>query len=307
MMLVPVLVGVSILVFLVLALIPGDPAQAILGAYATPENVARLNAELGLDQPLPTRYLDWLAGLLQGDWGRSYALDRPVADVVLGHLGPTLLLAASALVFSGLFGVLAGVVSAIRHRTTADRAITVLALIGMSTPSFFLGLVLVAGLSVALGWFPTGNMWPLFGPRTPATLLHHLALPAVTLGLVALCVVARMTRTSMLEVLRQDYIAAARARGLPERRVIGRHALHNAMVMVVPVLGLQAGFVLGGAVYVETVYQWPGIGRMLVRAIAQRDLLVVQGGVMAVATCYVLITLAADVVQGLLDPRIRTA
>lgn len=301
----PVLFGISVIVFLVISLIPGDPAAAILGAYATPENVARLNAELGLDKPLPVQFLIWLGGVLEGDFGRSYSLNRPVAAEVADRLGPTLILAGAALVLCTLFGLLAGVVAAVKQYGWQDKAITLLVLIGISTPSFFLGIVLILWFSVGLGWFPTGGMYALFGDGGVLELLHHLALPALTLAVVATGVVARLTRANMLEVLRQDYIRTARAKGLRERGVIYRHALRNALVNVIPILGIQAGFVLSGAVYIESVFQWPGIGRMLVTAISTRDILLVQGGVLVVAACYVLINLLADVLQAALDPRVK--
>ncbi|WP_428698211.1 ABC transporter permease [Stappia sp.] len=302
---IPVLLGLSIIVFLIMAMIPGDPATAILGSYATPENVAKLNADLGLDKPLPQQYLIWLGNILQGDFGRSYALNRPVLDEVLERFSATLILAGTALVLCSVLGLLAGVVSAVRQYGFADKAITVLVLVGISTPSFWLGLLLILVFAVKIRLFPASGMYAIYGGGDLPDLLHHLFLPALTLAVVATGVIARLTRTAMLEVLRQDYIRTARAKGLTERRVIYRHAFKAALVSVIPVIGIQAGFVLGGAVYIETVFQWPGIGSMLVNAISTRDLLLVQGGVVVVAAAYVLFNLAADVVQTLLDPRLR--
>lgn len=302
---IPVLLGISIIVFLVISLIPGDPALAILGGYYTEENAARLNAELGLDRPLPVQFLSWLTGVLQGDLGRSYALNRPVAAEVADRLGPTLILAGTSLLLCAIFGVLAGVVAAVKQYGWQDKLITLLVLIGISTPSFFLGILLVLWFAVRLDWFPPNGMYDLFGDRGLLDLLHHLALPATALAVVATGVVARLTRSNMLEVLRQDYVRTARAKGLREGAVIYKHAFKNALVNIIPIIGIQAGFVLGGAVYIESVFQWPGIGRMLVNAIGQRDILLVQGGVLVVATAYVLINLAADVVQSMIDPRVR--
>ncbi|MAS15592.1 MAG: glutathione ABC transporter permease GsiC [Nitratireductor sp.] len=302
---IPVLFGLSIIVFLIMAMIPGDPATAILGSYATPENVAKLNADLGLDKPLPQQYLIWLGNLLQGDLGRSYALNRPVLDEVLERFAATLVLAGTALVLCSILGLLAGVVSAVRQYGLADKVITVVVLIGISTPAFWLGLLLILVFAVKLRLFPASGMYAIYGGGDLPDLLYHLFLPALTLAVVATGVIARLTRTSMLEVLRQDYIRTARAKGLTERRVIYRHAFRAALVSVIPVIGIQAGFVLGGAVYVETVFQWPGIGSMLVNAISTRDLLLVQGGVLVVASAYVLFNLAADVAQTILDPRLR--
>ena len=305
-MIIPVLLGISVIVFLIMAMIPGDPALAILGSFATPENTAQLRQDLGLDRPLIEQYFVWLGNLLQGDFGRSYSLNRPVLDEVLERLGPTLLLAGASLILCTILGLAAGVVSAVRQYGWQDKALTLAVLIGLSTPSFWLGLILVLIFSVSLRWFPVSGMYAIYGGGGLADLLHHLVLPAVTLAVVATGVIARLTRSTMLEVLRQDFVRTARAKGLTERTVILRHALRNALVNIVPIIGIQTGFVLGGAVYIETVFQWPGIGRMLVTAISTRDILLVQGGVLVVAACYVLINLAADLIQNMLDPRIGT-
>jgi peptide/nickel transport system permease protein len=301
---IPVLWGISLIVFFIMALIPGDPASAILGAYATPENVAQLRQEFGLDKPLPEQYLIWLTNILQGDFGRSYSLNRPVLDEVLERLGPTLLLAGTSLLLCTLFGLLAGIVSAVKQYGWQDKLLTLLVLMGISTPSFWLGLILVLLFSVQLPWFPASGMFAIYGGGGLVDLLHHLVLPAITLAVVATGVVARLTRTNMLEVLRQDYVRTARAKGLKENQVIYKHAFKNALVNIIPVIGIQAGFVLGGAVYIETVFEWPGIGRMLVTAITTRDILLVQGGVLLVAASYVFFNLLADVAQRALDPRL---
>ena len=303
---VPVLWGLTVIVFLIMKMIPGDPATAILGAYATPENVARINQQLGLDRSLPAQYFIWLGNLLQGDFGRSYSLNRPVLDEVLERFNATLILAGASLLLCTVFGLLAGIVSAVRQFGWTDRIVTLFVLIGISMPSFWLGLLLILVFAVNLQWLPPSGMYAIYGGGDLADLLTHLLLPAVTLAVVATGVIARLTRAAMLEVLRQDYIRTARAKGLSERRVIYRHAFKAALVGVSPVLGIQAGFVLGGAVYIETVFQWPGIGRMLVQAISTRDLLLVQGGVLVVAASYVLFNLLADMTQHALDPRLKT-
>ncbi len=303
---VPVLFGLSIIVFLVMALIPGDTATAILGSYATPENVERINCDLGLDKPLVQQYAIWIGNVLQGDFGRSFALNRPVLDEVLERFQATLVLAGVSLVLCSVIGLLAGVVSAVRQFGWADRVITFFVLAGISTPSFWLGLLLIYLFAVHWRILPASGMYAVYGGGDLKDLLLHLILPAATLAVVAAGVIARLTRGAMLEVLRQDYVRTARAKGLPERRVIYAHAFRAALVSVVPAIGIQAGFVLGGAVYVETVFQWPGIGAMLVKAISTRDILLVQGGVLVVAASYVLFNLLADVVQSMLDPRIRT-
>jgi peptide/nickel transport system permease protein len=302
---IPLLIGISIIAFAIMAAIPGDPATAILGSYATPENVARLNAELGLDKPLPEQYLIWLNNILHGDFGRSYSLARPVLDEVLERFHATLILAGAALLLCSVFGLLAGIVSAVRQFGWVDRAITLVVLVGISVPSFWLGLMLILIFAVDLQWLPASGMYEIYGGGDLPDLLRHLLLPALTLSVVATGVIARLTRAAMLEVLRQDFIRTARAKGLRERRVIYRHAFRAALVSVIPVLGVQAGFVLGGAVYVETVFQWPGIGAMLVNAITTRDPLLVQGGVLVVAISYLLFNLLADVLQVALDARLR--
>ena len=302
---VPVLVGISVVVFLIMVLIPGDPATAILGAFATPENATKLRAELGLDRPLIEQYFTWAGNLLSGDFGRSYALNRPVLDELLERLGPTLLLAGSAMCVCVLLGLIAGLLAAVKQYTWVDQGLTLFTLIGISAPSFWLGLMAVSLFTVQLGWLPASGMYTPYGDESLGDLLVHLLMPAVTLGLVASSVIARLTRTSMLEQLRQDYVRTARAKGERETAVVIRHAFRNALVGLIPVLGLQAGFVLGGAVYIETVFQWPGIGRMLVNAISTRDILLVQGGVMMVATIYVFFNLLADLIQHALDPRIQ--
>jgi peptide/nickel transport system permease protein len=303
---VPVLLGLTVIVFLIMAMIPGDPATAILGSYATPENVARLNRQLGLDRSLVEQYFVWLGNLVQGDFGRSYNLNRPVIDEVLERFSATLILAGAALLLCSVFGLIAGVVTAVRQYGWTDRIVTFFVLIGISVPSFWLGLLLILAFAVSLRWLPASGMFAIYGGGDLPDLLRHLALPAVTLAVVATGVIARLTRAAMLEVLRQDYIRTARAKGVSERRVVYRHAFKAALVSVIPVIGVQAGFVLGGAVYIETVFQWPGIGRMLVTAISTRDLLLVQGGVLVVAASYVLFNLVTDLLQHLIDPRLRS-
>jgi peptide/nickel transport system permease protein len=302
---IPVLFGVSLLAFLMMALIPGDPARAILGSFATPENVATLERQLNLDRPMPVQYVTWLGNILTGDFGRSYSLNRPVLDEILDRFAATMLLAGAAFLLMLLLGLSAGIIAAVKQYRWQDRAATVAALVGLSMPSFWLAMILISIFSVRLGWFPASGMRPAFGDASLVDSLRHLVLPASALALVASGVVARLTRSAMLEVLRQDYVRTATAKGLRPRVVVMRHAFRNALVAIVPVIGVQIGFLLGGAVYIETVFSWPGIGRMLVTAISTRDVLLVQGGVVVVAFTYVLINLAADLVQASLDPRIR--
>lgn len=303
---IPVLLGLTVIVFLIMALIPGDPATAILGSYATPENVERLNRQLGLDKSLPEQYFIWLGNMLQGDFGRSYSLNRPVLDEVLERFSATLILAGAAFMLCTLWGILIGIWTAARQYGWTDKILTLVVLIGISVPSFWLGLLAILLFAVELRWLPASGMFAIYGGGDLPDLLKHLAMPAVTLSIVATGVIARLTRSAMLEVLRQDYIRTARAKGVSENRVLYGHAFKAALVTVIPVLGVQAGFVIGGAVYIETVFQWPGVGLMLVQAISTRDILLVQGGVVIVAASYVLINLLADLAQGWLDPRVKT-
>jgi peptide/nickel transport system permease protein len=305
-LLVPVLFGVSLVVFAVMSLVPGDPALAILGPYATPERLAELRMELGFDRPWPQRFVHWLGHLLQGDLGRSVSLERPVLDAVLERLGPTLLLAGAALVLGTLLGLIAALLAALRHNQLTDRLVTLGVLLGISIPSFWLGLLLILVFAVWLGWLPASGMATVWRDgQSPGDLLRHLILPTLSLSLVAAGVIGRVGRSAAIEVLGAEHIRLCRARGISERRILLIHGLKGVLARIVPVIGLQAGFLIGGAVYVETIFQWPGLGRMLVDAIAARDLLLVQGGVLILASAYVLVNLAADVAQHALDRRTR--
>lgn len=302
---IPVLAGLTIIVFLIMTFIPGDPATAILGSYASPENVAKINKELGLDKPVVQQYFIWLSNILSGDFGRSYSLNRPVLDEVLERFSATLILAGASLLLCTVWGILIGIWTAARQYGWTDKILTFIVLIGISIPSFWLGLLLILLFAVELRWLPASGMFAIYGGGDLLDLGRHLLLPALTLSIVATGVIARLTRSAMLEVLRQDYIRTARAKGLSEKKVLYRHAFKASLVSIIPVIGVQAGFVLGGAVYIETVFQWPGVGRMLVQAISQRDILLVQGGVVIVASSYVLFNLLADLAQSWLDPRVK--
>ena len=302
---IPVLLGITIIVFFIISLIPGDPATAILGSYATPENVKLLNEQLGLDKGLVQRYFIWLGNLVQGDLGRSFALNRPVLDEILERFNATLILSGTAFILCSVVGVLIGTISAFKQYTITDKIITFTVLTGISLPSFFLGMMMILLFAVNLQWLPVSGMYAIYGGGDFLDLIHHLIMPAIALALVATGVVARITRNSVLEILRQDYIRTARARGVREGNVLFKHVLRIAIVTILPILGLQAGFVLSGSVFIEIVFQWPGVGRMLVDAILKRDILLVQGGVMFVAACYVLFNIAVDLLQRYLDPRIK--
>ena len=302
---IPVVLGITIIVFFIISLIPGDPATAILGSYATPENVKLLNEQLGLDKGLIERYFIWLGNLVQGDLGRSFALNRPVLDEILERFNATLILSGTAFILCSFVGILIGTISAFKQYTITDKIITFAVLTGISIPSFFLGMMMILLFAVNLQWLPVSGMYAIYGGGDFLDLLHHLIMPAVALALIATGVVARITRNSVLEILRQDYIRTARAKGVREGNVLIKHVLRIAIVTILPILGLQAGFVLSGSVFIEIVFQWPGVGRMLVDAILKRDILLVQGGVMFVAVCYVLFNIAVDLLQRFLDPRIK--
>lgn len=302
-----VLAGVSALVFAMIAALPGDPATAILGPFATPERLAELRAQLRLEGNVFERYAVWLGNLLNGDFGRSYSLDRTVDEVLAERLLPTLALAGSSLIAGTLVGLLLGSLAAARHRSWVDRTLTLAALVGISTPSFWLAMLLMLVFSVSLGWFPISGISPSHGPyvQSPLASLHHLVLPASALALVVGGVIARFMRSAMLETLSAEFIRLARAKGVREADVVYGHAFQVAFAKVLPVVGLQAGFVLGGAAYIETVFQWPGLGKLLVDAILERDLLLAQGAVLVLATCYVVVNLCTDLAQRWLDPRVR--
>ena len=302
---IPVVIGITIIVFLIISLIPGDPATAILGSYATPENVAKINKDLGLDKSLPERYLVWLGNIIQGDFGRSFSLNRPVIDEVMERFNATLILSGTAFVLCSFFGILVGTISAARQYTLTDKFITFIVLIGISIPSFFLGMMMILTFAVRLKLFPVSGMYAIWGGGDLPDLINHLVMPSIALAIVATGVVARISRNAVLEILRQDYVRTARAKGVKERSILISHVLRVAIVTILPVLGLQAGFVLSGSVYIEIVFQWPGVGRMLVDAILKRDIILVQGGVVFVSICYVFFNIAVDVLQRVLDPRIR--
>ena len=304
-LLVPVLLGVSVVVFLVLHLSPGDPAEIMLGSQATQEDLVRLRADLGLDEPLPVQYARWLGHVARGDLGRSIWMKRPVLGEVLERLKATLLLTGTALLLSTVGGIALGVLSATRPNSLLDRLSAVASLFGASMPVFWLGIVLMVIFSLWLGWLPASGMWAPYGGGDLRDLLAHLALPALTLCAASITIVARLTRSTMLEVLGQDYIRTARAKGLVEARVVTRHGLKNAMIPIVTVVGVQAGYLLGGAVLTETVFAWPGVGTLMVQGILARDFPLVQGCVLVIALSFVLINLVVDLLYGWLDPRIR--
>ena len=304
-LLVPVLGGVSIVIFMVLHLSPGDPVEIMLGSQATQEDRSRLREELGLDQPLHVQYVRWLGHVARGDLGRSLWMKRPVLAEVLVRFKATLILTGTALLLSTAAGVALGVASATRPNSLLDRTSAVASLFGASMPSFWLGIVLMVVFALWLGWLPASGMYAPYGGGDLRDLLAHLALPAVTLAAASVTIIARLTRATMLETLGQDYIRTARAKGVVERGVVLRHGLKNALIPIVTVVGVQAGYLLGGAVLTETVFAWPGVGTLMVQGILARDFPLVQGCVLVVALSFVLVNLAVDLLYAWLDPRIR--
>jgi len=295
---IPVLLGVSLLVFSMLQLVPGDPVRLMLSEFqSTPDQMARLRSQLHLDEPLPIQFGRFVWNASHGDLGASIRTRRPVTTEIMDNLPATLQLAVAGLLVATLLGVTLGIVAAVRQRSWVEVASMLVALLGVSMPSFWLGLLLIFGFSLH---------WRLF-PATGGGDLQHLVLPAVTLGLGASAILARLTRSSMLEVLRQEYVTTARAKGLREFAVIGRHALKNALIPVVTIFGLQFGQLLAGTVVIETVFSRPGIGRLIVDAILNKDFPVIQGVVLVVAVSYVLVNLLVDLAYAVLDPRIRYA
>ncbi|MBV9542977.1 MAG: ABC transporter permease [Chloroflexi bacterium] len=296
-LLVPLLFGASVLVFLTMRLIPGDPARLALGAEATEDQVQLMRRQWGLDQPLPVQYVYWIGHALQGDWGRSTVSRVPATEEIANRLPATLRLAALSIVFAIVLGIGFGLLAAVRHNTWLDRASMVMALLGICTPSFWLGLMLILVFSVWLGWFPS------FGQDG----LDHLVLPSLTLGAAAAALIARVTRSSLLEVLGADYLKTARAKGLAEHIIITRHALKNALIPVLTLLGLELGGLLTGAIVTETVFAYPGIGLLLISSIGNRDFAVVQPALLLFALQFVLINLLVDVLYAVVDPRITYA
>lgn len=292
---IPVIFGVSVAVFLMIHLIPGDPAQLVAGIEATEEDIQNVRESLELDKPLIVQYGNFVGRALTGDFGESFRTRRPVSEEIGARYMNTLLLGFTAVVFAVIFGVATGIVTAIWRHSWIDNVVLVISLLGVSVPTFFLGLILMLVFSVYLGWLPL----------TGAGSFAHLILPAITLGTPNAAIISRITRSSLVEVLGQDYVRTARAKGLAEFVVINRHAVRNALIPVVTVVGLQMGYLLGGAVVTETVFAWPGIGRLIVQAINARDFPVVQASVLLLAMTFVIINLLTDLAYRFLDPRIE--
>jgi len=322
-LLVPTLLGVSVLAFSLIHLVPGDPAQVMLGERANARAVAELRHEMGLDQPLPVQYWRFLSAALAGDLGRSIKTREKVSVEMTQRFPATFELAVAALLIAVGLGVPLGVLAARRRGGWVDAAVMTGSLVGVSLPIFWLGLLLLLWLSVGVGWFPlSGRIDPgLAVPSVTGFLLvdtllagrvdslfdalRHLALPALALGTIPLSVISRITRSSVLEVLQLDYVRTAWAKGLSERVVLAKHVLKNALVPILTVIGLQFGYLLGGAIITETIFAWPGLGRWLLLSVQARDFRAVQGGVMLVALVFVVVNLVVDLLYAVIDPRIR--
>lgn len=294
---IPVLLGVSILVFFMVRLVPGDPIQIMFANQAkpSPERIAEMRHQLGLDLPIWKQYLQYLQGIVQGDFGNSIRSRQPVFNEITERLPNTIKLTSASLLIAIAIGVTTGVISAVFKGRWIDKVSMVTAILGISIPGFWLGLMIMMLFAVRLGWFPVSG----------ASTWRHLVLPAFTLGILSSAVIARLTRASMLDALNQDYVRTARAKGLRESTVVARHAMRNAMVPVVTIVGLQIGGLLSGAFIIESVFAYPGIGQLAVTALQARDFPVIQGIVLFVAVVYVGVNLLADLLYGLLDPRIR--
>jgi peptide/nickel transport system permease protein len=319
----PVIFGIVLMVFLMLRLIPGDPVKIMLGERANPAEVAQLRSELGLDQPLPLQFGGYLLEVVRGDLGRSIIRNTQVTEDLARTFPATVELACAAMAIAVVVGVGLGSVAATKRNSWWDAACGALSLLGVSIPIFWLGLVLLLIFPATLGWFafsgraensfahPTGFYLIdsiLSGdPRNFLDVLNHLILPAITLSTVPLAMIARMTRSALIDVLSQDYIRLARAKGLPPLHIWWKHAVPNAMIPVITVIGLQFGYLLGGAVLTESVFQWPGLGNLVVEAVRQRDYPVVQGGILLIATTFCLVNVVVDLAYAWLDPRVRQA
>ena len=300
---IPVLLIVSLITFGMMRLIPGDPSAAIGGLSATAEQLEQIRRELGLDDPLPVQLVKWYAGLVQGNLGRSILMGQDVFEVTMIRLPVTILLSLYALVLTLLLGLVSGILAALRQNTVVDQVAMVLAMIGISVPNFFLGLLMILLFAVHLGWLPTGGYIPLM--QDPIGWLRTSTMPALSLALLQMGLLARITRSTMLEVLRQDYIRTARAKGLPRRLVVVKHALTNALIPITTVVGIIISLSISGAVVTESLFSIPGMGQLLTQAVLNRDYPMVQGGLLLTTAFLVMVNILVDIAYALLDPRVR--
>jgi peptide/nickel transport system permease protein len=300
---IPVLFGISILVFLLVHLIPGDVAQILLGTQATDQQIETLRRTFGLDRPLPVQYVDWLSHIVRGDFGVSFRTNRPVLPDLVQRFGVTLQLTLTSMLIALVVAIPLGVISAANRGRTCDSISRVVALLGLSIPNFWLGTLLILFVSLVLHWLPPVGFVSLLD--NPWLGIQTLILPALALGTAVAAFIMRMVRSSLLEVLRQDYIRTAYAKGLQDGSVLYRHALKNAFIPVLTVIGVQIGYLLGGAVIIESIFSLPGMGRFLLDSISNRDYSIVQGGVLFIALIFCLVNLSVDLVYAWLDPRIR--
>jgi len=296
-LLIPVIIGVTFIIFTMMYFTPGDPARIILGEQASEPDVQRLRADMGLDDPFFVQFGRYVKNVVvEQDLGRSYRSNRPVMDEILARFPTTLKLAALGIFVAVIMGIPIGIISATKQYSFFDNFAMVFALVGVSMPNFWQGMMLILVFSVGLGWFPSSGF----------TTLKHMVLPALTIGTSTAAVITRMTRSSMLEVVRQDYIRTARAKGQVESKVINRHALKNALIPILTVVGLQFGFLLGGAVLTESIFSVPGLGNLMVQSIRNRDFPMVQGGVLFIAITFSFVNLIVDILYAYVDPRIRS-
>jgi ABC-type dipeptide/oligopeptide/nickel transport system permease component len=320
---IPVVLGVTLIAFALIHLAPGDPVRTMLGQHATQQEINEIRAKYGLDQPLYVQYFLWLGDVIQGDLGRSILTHEQVTTEIGSRFPNTIELAIAAIIFAILIGVVAGIISATKQYSVADYSVMGVALFGISMPVFWLGIMLMMIFGVFLGWLPIGGRIDLLLPFQRITgfmvidsiitlngaalisVLRHLLLPAIALGTIPMAIIARTTRSSMLEVLRQDFIRTERAKGLSERKVIYKHAIRNAMVPVVTVIGLNFGLLLSGAILTETVFSWPGVGRLVVDAVYARDYPLVIGCILIFALVFVIVNLITDILYTYIDPRIH--
>lgn len=294
--LIPVIVGVTLIVYFIMSLAPGDPAKMILGDEASPESIQQLRTEMGLDDPLLIQYGRYMIKIIQGDMGISYKSKKPVTQEIWARFPNTIKLTLTAISFAVIIALPLGIIAAVKQNSFIDGFSMFLALLGVSMPAFWFGLLLILFFSLGLGWFPSSG----------SDTLKSIVLPSIALGFLHMASIARTTRSSMLEVIRQDFIRTARSKGLSYSKVIRKHALPNALIPTVTVIGLQVGVLLGGAVIIETVFAWPGVGRLMVMSIMGRDMPMVMGCIIIFATGFSIVNLLVDLLYGFIDPRIRS-